>query len=49
MKNQALFSLKGKNKKIKFCLLQLLFGGLRVKMKILFAFRNLMQIECQTM
>ena len=31
MKNQALFSLKYKSKKIKYRLLQLLFGALRVK------------------
>ena len=31
MKNQALFSLKGKSKKIKCRLLQFLFGTLRVK------------------
>ena len=30
MKNQALFSLKDKSKKIKCCLLQFLFGTLRV-------------------
>ena len=31
MKNQALFSLKDKSKKLKCRLLQLLFGALRVK------------------
>ena len=31
MKNQALFSTKDKSKKIKCCLLQFLFGALRVK------------------
>ena len=31
MKNQALFSLKDKSKKLKSCLLQFLFGTLRVK------------------
>ena len=31
MKNQALFSLKAKSKKLKCCLLQFLFGALRVK------------------
>ena len=31
MKNQALFSLKDKSKKLKCCLLQFLFGALRVK------------------
>ena len=31
MKNQALFSLKGGSKKLKCCLLQFLFGALRVK------------------
>ena len=30
-KNQALFSSKDKNKKLKCCLLQFLFGSLRVK------------------
>ena len=32
MKNQALFSLKGKSKKLKCRLLQFLFGALRLKM-----------------
>ena len=32
MKNQALFSLKDKSKKLKCCLLQFLFGALRVEM-----------------
>ena len=32
MKNQALFSLKDKSKKLKCRLLQFLFGALRVKM-----------------
>ena len=31
MKNQALLSLKDKSKKLKCCLLQFLFGTLRVK------------------
>ena len=31
MKNQALFSSKDKSKKLKCCLLQFLFGTLRVK------------------
>ena len=31
MKNQALFSSKDKNEKLKCCLLQFLFGTLRVK------------------
>ena len=31
MKNQALFSAKDKSKKLKCCLLQFLFGPLRVK------------------
>ena len=31
MENQALFSLKDKSKKLKFLLLQFLFGALRVK------------------
>ena len=30
MKNQTLFSLKDKSKKLKCCLLQFLFGALRV-------------------
>ena len=30
MKNQALFSLKDKSKKLRCCLLQFLFGTLRV-------------------
>ena len=34
MKNQALFSLKGKSKKIKCRLLQFLFGALRVNFQI---------------
>ena len=33
MKNQALFSLKDKSKKLKCCLLQFLFGALRVKIE----------------
>ena len=32
MKNQALFSSKDKSKKLKCCLLQFLFGALRVDM-----------------
>ena len=31
MKNQALFSLKDKSKILKCCLLQFLFGALRIK------------------
>ena len=31
MKNQALFSLKDKSKKLKFCPLQFVFGALMVK------------------
>ena len=31
MKNQAIFSSKDKSKKLKCCLLQFLFGALRVK------------------
>ena len=31
MKNKALFSSKGKSKKLKCCLLQFLFGALSVK------------------
>ena len=38
MKNQALFSLKDKSKKLKCRLLQLLFGALRVKEIILQSF-----------
>ena len=34
MKNQALFSLKDKSKKLKCRLLQFLFGALRVKVAI---------------
>ena len=36
MKNQALFSSKDKSKKLKCCLLQFLFGALRVKEKKLY-------------
>ena len=32
MKNQALFSSKDKSRKLKCCLLQFLFGALRVKL-----------------
>ena len=32
MKNQALFSAEDKSKKLKCCLLQFLFGALRIKM-----------------
>ena len=32
MKNQALFPLKDKSKRIKWCLLQFLFGALRVNL-----------------
>ena len=35
MKNQALFSSKDKSKKLKCCLLQFLFGTLRVNWKTL--------------
>ena len=35
MKNQALFSSKDKSKKLKCCLLQILFGTLRVKKNLL--------------
>ena len=35
MKNQVLFSLKDKSKKLKCCLLQFLFGTLRVKKRAL--------------
>ena len=34
MKNQALFSLKDKSKKLKCCLLQFLFGTLRVNLDV---------------
>ena len=40
MKNQALFSLKDKSKKLKCCLLQFLFGAFRVKSKILFYYKT---------
>ena len=33
MKNQVLFSSKDKSKKLKCCLLQFLFGALRVKLQ----------------
>ena len=36
MKNQALFSSKDKSKKLKCCLLQFLFGDLRVETNVLF-------------
>ena len=36
MKNQALFTLKGKSKKLKCRLLQFLFGALRVKIHTLY-------------
>ena len=35
MKNQALFSLKDKSKKLKCRLLQFLFGALRVKLMVI--------------
>ena len=34
MENQALFSSNDKSKKLKGCLLQFLFGALRVKIKL---------------
>ena len=34
MKNQALFSLKDKSKQLKCCLLQFLFGALRVNIEL---------------
>ena len=34
MKNQALFSSKDKSRKLKYCLLQFLFGPLRVKIHL---------------
>ena len=37
MKNQALFSLEDKSKKLKCCLLQFLCGALRVKLMMLWA------------
>ena len=40
MKNQALFSLKDKNKKLKCRLLQFLFGTFRVKI-----YRNLLVVQ----
>ena len=40
MKNQALFSLKDKNKKLKCCLLQFLFGALRVNQSLTVLFRH---------
>ena len=40
MKNQALFSSKDKSKKLKCCLLQFLFGVLRVKYNILSVTNN---------
>ena len=36
MKNQTLFSSKDKSKKLKCCLLQFLFGALRVQIQPLF-------------
>ena len=33
MKNEALFSSKDKSQKLKYCLLQFLFGALRVKIQ----------------
>ena len=53
MKHQTLFSSKDKSKKIKCCLLQFLFGALRVNVtpssKILFAmhsFDSQFNIQC---
>ena len=40
MKNQALFSSKDKSKKLKCCLLQFLFGALRVKSQMIFINTN---------
>ena len=51
MKNQALFSLKDRSKKLKCRLLQFLFGSLRVKnsilkSQILFPLGYLLQLRC---
>ena len=40
MKNQALFSSKDKSEKLKCCLLQYLFGALRVKVCPFLVLRN---------
>ena len=47
MKNQALFSSKYKSKKLKCCLLQFLFGALRVKrvVKVSKSDRNLQMLS----
>ena len=45
MKNQALFSSKDKSKKLKCCLLQILFGALRVNEVNIFA--NNFEIICR--
>ena len=48
MKNQALFSLKDKSKKLKYCLLQFLFGALRVNIRSPFGFRSFSSLLRQT-
>ena len=45
MKNQGLFSSKDKSKKLKCCLLQFLFGALKIK--LLFMRENYMANVCQ--
>ena len=42
MKNQALISFKDKSKKLKCCLLQFLFGALRVKQFNIDAFSSIL-------
>ena len=44
MKNQALFSSTDKCKKLKCCLLQFLFGALRVNLKIYTLVGNIIKI-----
>ena len=48
MKNQALFSSKDKSNKLKWCLLQFLFGTLRVKEKKLLLGRVKTQMRGET-
>ena len=48
MKNQALFSLKDKSKKLKCCLLQFMFGALRVKATSLNRLFNSLTTKKQT-
>ena len=45
MKNQALFSLKDKSKKLKCCLLQYLFGTLRVNNLLLICITRMQKQE----